>query len=169
MARETFLAANLKAQFFKTVFSLYYTPAKMAKWSGRFDGKCFRCESDNADCLHIFYVCGKLSMFISKIEMFLSVMTQICIRITAAMMLLGTGSDLEPGKPMYKHRYLLFLAMTVARLCIASAWLQPEAPVFEVWRARMYNIYHLEFTFFLLKVQGNRRWVYLFGRLFMNI
>lgn len=90
------------------------------------------------------------------IEIFLSKITGISVKITPAIMILGIGQDLDTRTPMYTHRYLIVIAMTVARLCIATDWLQPEPPTFEHWHAKMYSLFSLEQT--LYAVKGARKW-----------
>lgn len=158
LARKVGLTASLQAQHYKTVFNLYHTPAVMRKWANvegirhvGSDGKCFRCKQDNADLLHVFCQCSVLGPFINHIERFLSVIIQVPLQFSPSMILLGIGQELNEGQLLYKFRYLLFISTAIARLCVASLWLQPEAPPFEMWRAKFFNFYNLESSLYALK------------------
>lgn len=118
IAGKILILANLRAHHYKTTFNLYHTPAKMLKWGGVNDGKCFRCGADTANVVHIFYPCEKLIHHVGHIERYLSQITGAGIMISTSMMLLGIGEDLRHGLSVFKFRYLIFIATAVARLCI---------------------------------------------------
>lgn len=132
MAGRILISANLRTQHFKSIFNLYHTPVKMLKWRGLDDRKCFRYSADSVDIVHIFYMCRKLTQLLGHIEKFLSGITGVEINITSSAMLMGTGDDRTEGHPAFEFRYLIFIAVAVARLCIASMWLQKETPTFEI-------------------------------------
>lgn len=61
------------------------------------------------------------------------------------------GEDIAPMQTCYPFRYFIFMAMAVTRLCVASMWLQSEAPSYEMWRAKFYNVFNLEFSLYRIK------------------
>ncbi|KAJ1129736.1 hypothetical protein NDU88_008102 [Pleurodeles waltl] len=56
----------------------------------------------------------------------------------------------------YSQRFL-FLAMSVARCCIASDWLESTPPTFNHWLARMCSMFYLEMGSYACKGRGRRR------------
>lgn len=55
LASDAFVSSNLKAQLYKTIFNLYYTPAKLFSWGKRVDDKCPRCLVGPATLVHMFF------------------------------------------------------------------------------------------------------------------
>lgn len=54
-------------------------------------------------------------------------------------------------------RGLIFVAMAVFRLCVSSAWLDINAPVFQQWRSRLLATCSLEVAIYTRKGHGKRK------------
>lgn len=62
LAGKLFHSSNLRAQHYKTLFNLYFTPAKLYDLGKREDDKCPRCLEGPANLIHMFHQCDKLSL-----------------------------------------------------------------------------------------------------------
>ncbi|KAJ1133125.1 hypothetical protein NDU88_011422 [Pleurodeles waltl] len=155
MADTTLLSANLKTQHYKTLVDLYYTPAKLKK-IGKSSGLCNRCGEEEAEILHMFYVCPMLRVLLCEIEVFLKKITGCNVQLSAMLVLLGVMDSTEGIEPpLYKIRRFLFVAMAIFRLCIATDWIKKEPPTFEGWRSRLLAIYNIELS--LYKLKGHKK------------
>lgn len=84
---KVFMSANLKAKQYKTVYNLYYTPAKLFGWGKRQTDKCPRCQKGPAHSLHMFHSCEKLNLLKEGIEKFWLQSLNKEIKITPTLML----------------------------------------------------------------------------------
>ncbi|KAJ1151090.1 hypothetical protein NDU88_003877 [Pleurodeles waltl] len=75
------------------------------------------------------------------------------VEITPQLVLLGTDGV---AYPEYSQRFL-FLAMSVARCCIASNWLESTPPTFNHWLVRMCSLFYLEMGSYACKGRRRRR------------
>ncbi|KAJ1165997.1 hypothetical protein NDU88_006410 [Pleurodeles waltl] len=75
------------------------------------------------------------------------------VEMTPQLVLLGTDGVVYLE---YSQRFL-FLAMSVARCCIASDWLESTPPTFNHWLARMCSMFYLEMGSYACKGRGRRR------------
>lgn len=101
---------------------------------------CPQCSSTEADIIHMFARCPGLDTWLGEIENFLRIALKINVNLTTQLVLLGICDNdiLADNHPF------LFIAMAVARICIAAAWLDPQAPGFQQGLGRLLATYNLE-------------------------
>ncbi|KAJ1152641.1 hypothetical protein NDU88_005416 [Pleurodeles waltl] len=73
--------------------------------------------------------------------------------ITSQLVLLGVDGAVYPDQ----QRRFLFLAMSVARCCITSDWLEPMPPTFNHSLARLCSMFYVEMSSYVLKGPTRRR------------
>lgn len=102
--------------------------------------RCPRCDSAEADIVHIFATCPHLQPVLSAVVSFMSNSLGVSISANPAWVILGVSGDYE----QHPKFYFVFVAMAVLRLCIATLWLDKEPPTFRQWLAKLLSIYNLE-------------------------
>lgn len=69
----------IRENCYKMIYRWHLTPAKLQKMYPLSDGKCWCCQEDNADYLHIWWGCGKLKVFWKQVH---SIMQKILIHLS---------------------------------------------------------------------------------------
>lgn len=144
-------SAWLQAQHYKTIYSLYYTPGRIAQWGGTAGITCPHCDSFGADIIHIFSTCPQLYSLRTAVERFMEENLGIRVSLSSAWIILGVG-DTEDQLVCF----FLFMAMAVLRLCIARAWLHRSPPTFQQWLATLLSVYNLEKGIYAVKGRKGR-------------
>lgn len=88
----------------------------------------------------MFATCNTLTVVIGQIEEFLRSKLKLEKVIAPALILLGIQ---ENGR-IKERGGVTSIAMTIFRLCISSAWLDPNPPSFQQWLARLLPAYNLQ-------------------------
>lgn len=153
VSQSCLMSTKLQAQYYKTFFSLYYMPYKIAKWGTGKGTSCPRCVLFEADIVHIFASCNVLRKLINDISSFLSEILYRRIEIIVEEIILGIANI---NRPKYMQG-LIFVAMAGLRLCIASAWLDPNPPAFQQGRARLLAICSLEVAIYKRKARNKHK------------
>ena len=131
------MSANLCAQHYRTIFSLYYTPAKLYKWKCRDTSVCPRCNNLEADLLHMFATCPALESYWRLVLSYIGDIIESPLIFSPTLIIFGY--DVKYGKNL-----LLFIAIVTARMCIAKHWIDSNHPSYAQWLNYFLAIYHLE-------------------------
>ena len=144
------LSANLKAQNYKMLFNLYYTPLKLFKWGKRADSKCPRCAQPEADSIHMFAVCSSLTPYWVYIYELIGKMLATKVQVTTQLILFGMDGT-------QSRHPLLFLATVIGRIIIAAEWKQVSAPSVNQWRNKLLACYYLEGPMYAMRGKKARK------------
>lgn len=132
----------------KIITRYFRTPAIVSKMGPRYPSSCWRnCGAHIANHTHIFWLCPKLTVFWREVfnalkEVFMYEMNmKMNIPQNFAVAILGV---IPEGLDRRADKYLLNILLTAALKSITIRWMKPEAPSYNTWIQKVWDIYQME-------------------------
>lgn len=141
LSSQLLLSSNLKAQIYKTIYNLYYTPAKLYAWGKRLNDKCPRCGRGPATLIHMLYECNKLASFKRMLSEFWEEVFGHRVAESSTLYILGQDSSLDLSA---EEESCLFIGTAVYRIILTARWKEADPPTFQMWLCRFLGVYNQE-------------------------
>ena len=110
---------------FKFIHQLHYTPARLARMGLISSAFCPRCDSTEADYLHMFWSCPGVTAYWRELFSFFGDTLHFPVPLTPEAGLLGVLND---SVPTTHARTLLRIILFYARKLILLQWKSASAP-----------------------------------------
>lgn len=129
---------HLREAHYKTLYDWYLYPQKLHRIFPTTSDRCWRGCGHLGNFRHIWWDCPQIQPFWKEILSHIKLILGYPIPRTLAHTLLGIGD------PLLKHqtrsdREVMWLCLGAAKMALAAAWKQPEAPSLTQWHARMWR------------------------------
>uniref|UniRef100_A0A8C5PFE7 Reverse transcriptase domain-containing protein n=1 Tax=Leptobrachium leishanense TaxID=445787 RepID=A0A8C5PFE7_9ANUR len=132
-------STNLRESHLKLLYRWYLTPNRLAYIPGQ-SGMCWRCGTSIGSILHIFWQCPLLASFWGKVSRLISHCTGLSMSLCPKQYLL----NMLPITVQQRHRGIITIILSVAKLTIARHWLSQVSPSMREVMLSLENVYEYE-------------------------
>lgn len=139
MAHHASISNKYQEPNYKHILRWYHTPDKLAKFYPSLSDECWRCEEETGSLNHIFWSCGYIQLFRTKVLDLIKQLTNIDLTGNPAACLLHLT-------PTFCARYkkLLIQMLNAVKTCIPPSWKSWHPPSVSEWLSRVNDIMRME-------------------------
>lgn len=139
-AHYSSMASKYQELCYKILTWWYRVPSLLNKIYPERTNTCWRCGEAEGNMLHIFWSCGKLGEFWSKVRDIIGQLTDYDLGADPARYLLHL-SDFSKHK--YRNSMIVHL-LNAAKGCVLALWKQESPPSASLWLKKIANIYAMK-------------------------
>lgn len=125
---------------YKIISRWYRTPSILHRFDASYPDKCWRCQRETGDLLHIWWSCPIIQAYWKQVHKLIEKITTYVLDYTPAQFLL----HLPKPKVTSYFKSLAMMLVNAAKMCVPTLWGTPRAPSISEWYKRINKIAEME-------------------------